>query len=149
MHERCKGEVIIMKKYVIEFLKRGMAFAGFGPVVAGVIYLILSYSIEDFTLSGLQVFVAIISTYLLAFIQAGASIFNQIESFSVPKSMACHLSLIYVAYVGCYLLNSWIPFNWMAILIFTGIFLVTYLVIWFVVYFSVKATSKNFNKGLI
>ncbi len=138
-----------MKKYVIEFLKRGMAFAGFGPVVAGVVYLILSYSIEDFTLSGLQVFVAIISTYLLAFIQAGASIFNQIESFSVAKSMACHLSLIYVAYVSCYLLNSWIPFNWMAILIFTGIFLVTYLVIWFVVYFSVKATSKKFNKGLI
>ena len=93
-----------MKKYVIEFLKRGMLFGGFGPLMAGVVYLIISIYTE-FTLSPVEVFLAIISTYLLAFIQAGASIFNQMD-MPILKTMALHFSFIYIAYVSCYLINN-------------------------------------------
>ncbi len=125
-----------------------MMFGGFGPIILGIIYLILSLTINDFSLNGTEVFTAIISTYLLAFIQAGASIFNQIEGWSVAKSLFFHLSTLYIAYSLCYILNSWIPFEWTVLLIFTLIFIVTYFVIWLTVYFCIKAISKKFNKSL-
>lgn len=137
-----------MNKYLKEYLKRGMAFGGFGPIIAGTVYLILSFCIDGFTLSGADVFVAIVSTYLLAFVQAGASVFNQIEGWSITKSLLCHLGSIYVAYVGCYLINSWIPFEPMVVVIFTAIFIVTYFIIWIAVYLSIKAVSKKLNKRI-
>ena len=137
-----------MNKYFKEYLKRGMAFGGFGPIIGGIIYLILSFCIDDFTLSGADVFVAIVSTYLLAFVQAGASVFNQIEGWSITKSLLCHLGSIYVAYVGCYLINSWIPFEPTVVAIFTAIFIVTYFIIWIAVYLSIKAVSKKLNKRI-
>lgn len=131
-----------------EFLKRGFSFAGLGPVIAGIVYLILSCVIKDFQLSGLQVFLAIISTYILAFVQAGASVFNQIEDWPLAKSLGFHLLSIYFAYVLCYLINSWIPFEPVVILIFTGVFLVTYFIIWITVYSIIKHASKKLNSKL-
>ncbi len=137
-----------MNKYVKEFLHRGMSFGGFGPIIAGIVYLILSHTLEGFVLSGLEVFTAIVSTYLLAFIQAGVSVFNQIEDWPLAKSLLCHFATLYAAYVGCYLLNAWIPFDWTVLLIFTAIFVVAYFVIWITVYLAVRATSKKMNQKL-
>lgn len=135
-------------KWFKEFLKRGFAFAGLGPIIAGIVYLILSFAIKDFQLNGVQVFLAIISTYILAFVQAGASVFNQIEGWPLAKSLGIHLLSIYLAYVFCYLVNSWIPFEPVVILIFTGAFLVTYFIIWFTVYLIIKKASKKLNSKL-
>lgn len=137
-----------MNKYVKSFLQRGLAFGGLGPVIAGIVYAILEYTLPNFTLSGTQVCLAIFTTYLLAFAQAGASVFNQMEEWSVPRSMLCHFSVIYVAYMLCYLVNSWIPFEWAVVLIFTAIFVVTYLVIWLAVYLVTKSVGKRLNKKL-
>ncbi len=133
------------KNYFKKFLHRGLIFGGFGPIIVGIVFFILSLTLEDFSLGGGEVLLAIVSTYLLAFLQAGASVFNQIEHWSVAKSMLCHFATIYLAYVGCYLLNSWIPFDIKVILIFTAIFAVLYLVIWLSVFFTVKTTSKRLN----
>ena len=137
-----------MNKHLKDFLTRGMAFAGFGPIVAGIVYLIISNSIENFTLSGFEVFVAIISTYILAFLQAGSNVFHEIEHWSIPKSTFCHLATIYVAYLGCYLINSWIPFNLGIIITFTLIFVAIYFAIWFIVFFTIRNTTKSFNEKL-
>lgn len=137
-----------MNKYLKEFLHRGMMFGGFGPIIVGIIYMILEETVTDFSLNSKQVCLAIVSTYILAFLQAGASVFNQIESWSVPKSLLCHFSTLYAAYVLCYLINTWIPFKSAVVLIFTLIFAVVYFVVWVTVYFSVKATSKKFNSRL-
>ncbi len=137
-----------MNKYLKDFLHRGLIFGGFGPIVAGIVYMILSRTIADFSLDGTQIFLAILSTYFLAFLQAGASVFNQIEGWSVPKSLLCHFATIYLAYTICYLINDWIPFEPMVLVIFTLIFIAAYFVIWFTVYFSVKASAKKFNAVL-
>ncbi len=134
-----------MKNYVKIYFHRGLLFAGFGPVITGIVFLFLNHTLEDFSLSGAEVCLAIISTYLLAFIHAGASVFNQIEEWPLAKSLFCHFVSIYLAYSLCYLINSWIPFEPMVLLIFTAIFVVTYFIIWISVYFSVKAASKRFN----
>ena len=137
-----------MNKYVRSFLHRGLMFGGFGPVIIGIVYLVLSYSIEDLNFSGNRVFTAILSTYLLAFVHAGASVFNQIEEWPLAKSLLCHLGALYVAYISCYLVNSWIAFNYKIILIFTAVFVIGYFAVWLTVVAIVKATERKLNKKL-
>ena len=137
-----------MNKYVKEFLHRGLIFGGFGPIILGIIIYVISKTANDLVLSGTDMLTGIISTYLLAFVHAGASVFNQIEHWSIGKSLLCHLSTLYVAYSLCYVINTWIPFEPKMILLFTAIFMAIYFVVWVIVYLSIKFTSKNFNAKL-
>ena len=137
-----------MNKYFKEFLHRGLMFGGFGPIIVGIVIAILGVTVEDFYIDGWQILLAIVSTYVLAFVQAGASVFNQIEHWSVGKSLLWHFVSIYLAYSLCYIANVWIPFEPMALLIFTAAFAVTYFIVWFSVYFAVRATQKRLNKNL-
>ena len=134
--------------YVKSFLHRGLIFGGFGPIVMGIIYLILSLTLDDISVSGKDIFVIILSTYLLAFVHAGASIFNQIEHWGIAKSMLCHFSVLYVAYTVCYLINAWIPFNAVFFAIYTCVFVIVYLVIWLTVVFAIRITGKKLNAKL-
>ena len=137
-----------MNKYVKEFLHRGLMFSGFGPIIFGIIIFIVSKTTDTFILEAGEVLIGIVSTYLLAFVHAGASVFNQIEHWGIGKSLLCHLSTLYVAYSICYVINTWIPFEPKMLLLFTVIFMVIYFVVWGIVYFTIKATSKNFNAKL-
>ncbi len=137
-----------MNKYLKRFFRRGVAFGGIGPIIAGFIYVSLEHNIEDFSLSGTEVCIAILTTYLLAFIQAGASVFNQIEEWPIAKCSLFHFGTLYIAYVLCYIVNSWIPFELGVVATFTAIFTVGYLIIWLTVYFSIKVTSKKMNEKL-
>ena len=138
----------ITTRPVRDFFFRGLMFGGFGPIIAGIVYLILHLTLQDLTLTGLQVFTVIVSTYLLAFVHAGASVFNQIESWPLAKSTLCHFGLLYVAYILCYVINSWIPFEPLVLGIFTAIFAVGYAVIWLIVYISIRVTVKRLNRSL-
>lgn len=137
-----------MNKYLKEFLHRGLIFSGFGPIILGIIFFILSKTLDNFYVSGGQILIGIVSTYVLAFIQAGASVFNQIEHWPIPKSLFYHFGMLYAVYVLCYVINSWIPFEWGVIGVFTAIFITVYFIVWFTVYFIVKATSRKLNKKL-
>lgn len=137
-----------MNRHLKEFLHRGLVFAGFGPIVFGIIIFILEKTLDDISISAGHILLGIVSTYLIAFVQAGASVFNQIEHWSLPKSLLYHFGMIYAVYVICYIINSWIPFEWGVVGIFTAIFVVTYFIIWFTVYLVVKATGKKLNATL-
>ena len=137
-----------MKKYVVQFFQRGLAFGGFGPVIMAIVYLILSKTLDAFTLTGNEVFISAISTYLLAFVHAGASVFNQIEHWPVSKSLLCHMSVLYVSYLVCYLINAWLPFDLRIVLAFTAFFIITYLLIWAIVVIVLKSTSRKFNQKI-
>ena len=123
-------------------------FGGFGPIVAGIVYAILERTVSNFSLSGMQMLLAIVSTYVIAFVQAGASVFNQIEEWPLPKSLLCHFLSLYAVYVIGYLVNTWIPFQAEVVLIFTGIFVAVYFAVWVTVYLIVKATSRQLNEKL-
>ena len=134
--------------YVKSFLHRGLIFGGFGPIVTGIIYLALSLVLDDISVSGKDMFVIILSTYLLAFVHAGASIFNQIEHWGIARSMLCHFSVLYVAYTVCYLINAWIPFDAIFFMTYTCVFIIVYLVIWLSVFLAIRATGKKLNARL-
>ena len=137
-----------MNKYLKSFLHRGLLFGGFGPVVASIVFLAVSHTVDNFSLSAQEVLTATLSTYLLAFVHAGASIFNQIEHWPLPKSLLSHFSMLYAAYSLCYIANSWIPFEPKVLLIFSLIFIAVYFVIWITVYLCVRNTTKKLNGRL-
>ena len=137
-----------MNKYVKEYLMLGLMFGGFGPIVAGIVYLCVERSGVELNLTGFDVFLAIISTYIMAFVHAGSSVFNRIESWGKAKSMFFQLTSLYLVYMGAYLINHWIPFKVEAILIFTSAYILGYLIIWFSVYFIMKKQSKALNEKL-
>jgi len=137
-----------MNENLKKFLHRGLVFSGFGPIVLGIVFLCIDTFAGDLSLSGKEVFLSIVSTYILAFVQAGASVFNQIEDWPITKSLLCHFSLLFITYSLCYILNSWIPFEPIVLLVFSGIFVATYFIIWITVYLVVKSTSKKFNSVL-
>ena len=137
-----------MNKYLKEFLIRGLIFGGFGPIIAGIVFAILEKTLDSFYIDGYRILLAIVSTYLLAFLQAGASVFNRIEHWPLPKSLACHFITIYLAYSLAYIVNSWIPFEPMVLVLFTAIFALTDAIIWVSVDLAVRATEKRLNKKL-
>lgn len=133
-----------MNKYVKEFLHRGLMFSGLGCIIAAIIISSEPNLMHD----GKSVLTAIVSTYFLAFIHAGTSVFHSVESWSAVKSAFFQLLTLYVSYLACYLVNSWLNFDMAVVGIFTLVFVVVYAAVWLTVYFSVKATSKKLNKNL-
>ena len=137
-----------MNKHVKLFLHRGLIFGGFGPIITSIVFFFVDLSINNFSLNGNEILIAVISTYMLAFVQAGASVFNQIEDWPITKSLLCHFSILFVAYSLCYIVNSWIPFKPIMLISFFLVFTITYFVIWFTVYLIVRKTSESFNEKL-
>ena len=137
-----------MNYYVKEFLKRGLIFSGFGPIIAGIVYLSIEKSGVDLKLTGFNVFLAIITTYVIAFVEAGSSVFNQIDSWPKAKSLFFQMTSIYIVYIGGYLINNWIPFKIEVIVIFTSVYVTTYLAIWLTVYLISKNMTKKLNAKL-
>lgn len=136
-----------MNKNLKEFLHRGFIFSGLGPIVLGIVYTVLHFSIK-LTLNGLEVFLGIVSTYLIAFIHAGSSVFHKIEHWSLAKSAGLQLALLYFSYLFFYLVNSWLEFNWIAIIIFTLAFVVGYLLILLIVFWSTKIATRKLNEKI-
>ena len=137
-----------MKKYVKEFFFRGMMFGGFGPIVLAIIYYIVSVVDTSTIFEGKEILSGIISVYLLAFVHAGASVFNQIEEWGINKSIAVHFATLYVAYFVCYFINTWIPFEAKTFAVFTGVFVAIYAVVWTIVYLCVRKSGKKINDRL-
>lgn len=138
-----------MNKNLKAYLHRGLLFGGFGPIVVAIVYAIVGVATKDNLITTTNFLLATISSYILAFLVAGSSMFYQIEHWGFTKASLLHALSLYVAYLCCYLLNSWIAFDIINVLIFTGIFIVGYLVIWLIIYISIKHTEKKLNKKVV
>ena len=137
-----------MNKHIKNFLHRGLIFGGFGPIVVGLVIYIIDICGEEIALDGQDLLLAVTSSYVLAFVHAGASVFNEIESWPITKSLLCHFSLLFVVYSLTYVINSWIPFEPLVLLIFCTTFVATYLIVWLTVYLAIKARTKKLNSRL-
>ena len=137
-----------MNKILKTFLHRGLIFGGFGPIILGIIFLFIDLSGTNLDLSGGDILLAIISTYLIAFVQAGASVFNQIDEWPITKSLLCHFSSVFAVYSLAYIINAWIPFEPLVLIIFCLVFTLIYFSVWITVYLCVKAHTKRLNSKL-
>lgn len=137
-----------MKNTVLEFIRRGLTACGLGPIVLAVLYLILQYngSVESLTVN--EVCVGIFSLSALAFIAGGMNVIYQIEQLPLMVAISIHGSILYIMYLGTYLLNGWLEWGTAPILSFSGIFVLGYLVIWAVIYSIIKRNTDRINAVL-
>ena len=137
-----------MKKFVLEFLRRGLIACGFGPVVLAVLYLILQRHAGVETLTVNQVCVGIFSLFALAFLAGGMNAVYQIEQLPLMVAIFIHGGVLYTGYLVTYLLNNWLKGGAIPILVFSGIFVVGYLAIWVVIYTIIKRRTAKVNEAL-
>ena len=97
-----------MKKIVSEFIHRGLTACGFGPIVLAILYLILQHQDVLKTLTVNQVCLEIFSISALAFIAGGLNVLYQIERLPLMVAILIHGSVLYISYLGTYLLNGWL-----------------------------------------
>ncbi len=138
-----------MKKIALEFIRRGLVACGFGPMVLAVFYLILQKHAGIDTLTVRQVCLGIFSLSALAFIAGGMNVIYQIERLPLMAAILIHGAALYISYLGTYLFNGWLEWGVTPILVFSGIFVLSYLVIWAIIYFITKKKTDKLNRVLM
>ena len=120
-----------------DFLRRGIAAAGFGPLILAVVYLILQQSgtVEFLTVD--EVCIGIVSLTALAFIAGGMNVIYQIERLPLMIAISIHGTVLYA--------NDWLEWGMTPILVFSGIFILGYLAIWTVIYTITKKRTDKIN----
>lgn len=137
-----------MKKFVLEFLRRGLIASGIGPIVLAIVYLILQQTAAVETLSINQVCIGIFSITALAFIAGGMNAIYQIERLPLMVAILIHGGILYISYLVTYLLNDWLDFGALPIIVFSAVFVVGYIVIWAIIYSIIKRNTDKLNKML-
>lgn len=137
-----------MKKFLKEFLLRGLICAGGGPIVLAIIYGILGATGAVEAFSPREVCLGILTITLLAFVAAGMTAIYQMEQLPLPMMILIHGGALYLAYLLTYLMNGWLQKSLLPIAVFTGIFVAGYAIIWLIIYLVEKAKTEKLNKLL-
>ena len=135
-----------MKKYILEFVKRGLMAAAGGPVILAIIYGILGATGAATALTPHEVCVGILSITAMAFIAAGITMIYQVESLPLPMAILLHAGGLYLDYLMMYLLNSWLPGD--AIGLFTAIFFAGFALVWLIIWLCIRANTRKLNEKM-
>ncbi len=137
-----------MRRIVLDFLRRGLIACGIGPIVLAILYLILQQRGSVDALPVNQVCIGIFSLSVLAFIAGGMNAIYQIERLPLMVAILIHGGVLYISYLGAYLINDWLEWGIIPILVFSGIFIVGYLMIWAIIYSIIKRNTTQLNEKL-
>ena len=137
-----------MRKFISEFLKRGLPAAWGGPLILAIIYGIAGAKGVITTLTPSEVCKGIMSLTLLAFIAAGIQAIYQFERLPLISAILIHGAVLYLNYLIVYLLNDWIPHDFRSLLIFTIGFTLSYALIWIGIYLATKHKTRKINEKL-
>ena len=91
-----------MKKYVFEFVKRGLMAASGGPVILAIVYGIIGATGEAVSFTPSEVCMGILTVTLMAFIAAGITIIYQMERLPLASAIAIHAGVLYLDYLLMY-----------------------------------------------
>ena len=138
----------IFKKYLKDFLLRGLVSMGFGPIVLSIIYGILGLCGVVDKLAVNEVVSGFLSITALAFLCGGMTVVYQIEEIGISKAITLHGIALYVAYAVVYITNNWLKDGIIPFLVFTIIFVVGYALVWIVIYLITKRGTDNINKKI-
>ena len=137
-----------MKRVILDFLRRGLAACGLGPIVLAVVYLMMQRQAAVQMLTVNQVCIGIFSLSALAFIAGGMNGIYQIERLPLMVAILIHGGVLYVGYLGTYLINGWLRRGIAPVLVFTGIFILGYLAIWAIIYSITRRNTDKLNEKL-
>lgn len=134
-----------MKRFIIEFLRRGMIACGIGPIVLAILYIVSTKTSSVDCLTVNQVCIGIFSMATLAFIAGGLNSLYQFERIPLMIAILIHGSILYVSYLVTYLINDWLDRGIIPLVVFTAIFIVGYVVIWAIIYSIIKKNTNKIN----
>ena len=137
-----------MRRFLLEFLKRGLIAAAGGPMVLAVIYGILGATGTVTSLSPTEVCLGILTVTFMAFIAAGITAIYQTDRLPLISSIVIHGGVLYLDYLVMYLLNNWIQRSLTAICVFSAIFIAGFALIWVMIYFVTKRKTERINRNL-
>ena len=137
-----------MKRYILDFMRRGVTACGFGPLILAVIYLILRQNGIVQILTVEEVCLGIFTLSALAFIAGGMNFLYQIERLPLMVAILIHGGVLYAGYLVTYLVNGWLEKGVVQILVFSGIFILGYLAIWAVIYAIIRHRTAQINAML-
>ena len=137
-----------MRKYILEFIRRGMATCGLGPIILAIIYIIAQHFNKLQILTVQEVCLGIFSLSALAFVAGGLNVVYQIERLPLMIAISIHGGTLYLIYLITYLINNWLEREITPILVFTGIFLTGYMIIWTIIYSIIRNSTDDINTKL-
>ena len=137
-----------MKKYILEFLRRGVTACGFGPMILAVLYLVLHRQGVIQVLTVREVCLGIFTLSALAFVAGGMNMIYRIERLPLMPAILIHGSVLYASYLVTYLVNGWLDQGAVPILVFSGIFVVGYFGIWAIIYIIIRKNTTKLNEKL-
>ena len=139
-------EIEGMKRYALEFVRRGLVAMGFGPICLAIVYLILwKCSVVD-TVSVEEMTVGILTVALMTFFAGGIGVVYQIERLPLMYAALIHGVTLYLDYATIYLINGWLADGLVSFLAFTVIFVVGFILIWCIVYVITKSNVEKMNR---
>lgn len=137
-----------MKKFMKEFWLRGLVSAGGGPLVLAIIYGILGATDVISSLTPKEVCIGILSLTVLSLFAGGMTAIYQQEQLPLISAILIHGAGLYIAYILIYLLNGWLQRQWIAIAVFTAVFIAGYALIWLLIFLFTKAKTDRLNQKL-
>ncbi len=135
-----------MKSFWKRFVAVGAMYSWAGPVIIAIVWLCIHKAGAITTLTVEEVVLGILSSVVLAFIAAGISQIYYIESLPLATKTLIQCAVLYIDYLGIYLLNGWIPKQ--GILLFTLIFLAIFVTIWLTIYIITKRSTEKMNRKI-
>ena len=138
-----------MRNNVKEFIRKGLVACGFGPLVLAAVYWFIRNQVGITTLTINEVCLGIVSISALAFIAGGMNVIYRVERLPLMVAILIHGVVLYVSYLLTYLVNGWLEWGTIPILVFSGIFCAGYLAIWIVIYSVTKRRTQQINAVLI
>ena len=137
-----------MKKHILDFIRRGAAACGLGPLVLAILYVILEQNGTLEILTVRQVCIGIFSLSALAFIAGGMNAIYQFEQLPLLVAISIHGAVLYLSYLATYLINGWLEWGSAPVLVFTGIFVVGFIGIWVVICSIIRKNTNKVNQML-
>ena len=86
--------------------------------------------------------------WALAFMAGGMNTLYQMERLPLMVAILIHGGVLYLCYLLTYLLNDWLEWGAVPIVVFSAIFVVGYMVIWAVIYSIIKRKTAKLNEML-
>lgn len=137
-----------MKRFLKEFCKRGLIAFGFGPVIVAIVYLCIAWSGVEDTLTLAEAGKQILLVSVMAFLASGVTAVYQVERLPLPFAIFIHATVLYIDYLGVYLINGWLKNAIIPIIVFSVIFAVGFALVWLIVYIVTKKSAINLNSKL-
>lgn len=137
-----------MKRFLKEFCKRGLIAFGFGPVIVAIVYLCIAWSGVEDTLTLTEAGKQILLVSVMAFLASGVTAVYQVERLPLPFAIFIHATVLYIDYLGVYLINGWLKNAIIPIIVFSVIFAVGFALVWLIVYIVTKKSAINLNSKL-